>query len=96
MLTNLTLLLIKNAISWFEIPATDLDRATKFYENIFGISLFSMDTPNLTMRLFPLENPGAGIGGAIVLAKDFYKPSSSEGTLLYLNANPEGRSFSIE
>ncbi len=28
---------MNNAISWFEIGTTDLDRATKFYETIFGI-----------------------------------------------------------
>ena len=30
---------MQNAISWFEIPATDLDRATKFYETIFAVHL---------------------------------------------------------
>jgi predicted enzyme related to lactoylglutathione lyase len=28
---------LKNAISWFEIAATDLNRATTFYESIFGM-----------------------------------------------------------
>ncbi len=32
-------MVFKNAISWFEIPSTDLDRATKFYETIFDITL---------------------------------------------------------
>ena len=26
----------KNALSWFEIPVSDLERAQKFYEMIFG------------------------------------------------------------
>ena len=38
---------MKNAISWFEIPATDLDRAQKFYEAIFDITLNPMDTAQL-------------------------------------------------
>src|SRR6188472_2298412 len=32
---------MKNAISWFEIPSTDLDRAQRFYETIFKVELFS-------------------------------------------------------
>lgn len=30
---------MKNAISWFELPATDLDRAQKFYETILNIHM---------------------------------------------------------
>ena len=28
-----------NAINWFEIPATDISRAKKFYESIFEIAM---------------------------------------------------------
>ncbi len=79
----------KNAISWFEIPATDLDRAQDFYENIFDIIMISMDFPNIRMRMFPVENQMTGIGGAIVSAEGFYNPSSSDGVLIYLNGNPD-------
>ncbi|MBD0333650.1 MAG: VOC family protein [Chitinophagaceae bacterium] len=79
----------KNAISWFEIPATNLARAQKFYETIFDISLIPIDLENFKMRMFPLENPMSGVGGAVIYAKDFYKPSSTDGVLIYLNANPD-------
>jgi uncharacterized protein len=79
----------KNAISWFEIPTTDLDRAQKFYETIFAISLIPLDLQNLRMRMFPIENQMSGIGGALCNNKDFYKPSSTDGPLIYLNANPD-------
>lgn len=79
----------KNAISWFEIPAVDLARAQKFYETIFEISMIPMDTPNLQMRLFPIENMMEGIGGALSKAEGFYTPSATDGTLIYLNANPD-------
>lgn len=78
-----------NAISWFEIPATDLDRAQTFYETIFGVSLFPMDMPNFQMRMFPLQDPQNGVGGALVKAQDFYNPSATDGVLIYLNANPD-------
>lgn len=79
---------MKNAISWFEIPSTDLNRATKFYETIFGISLITMDMPNIKMRMFPLEDM-MGVGGAIVDSGGFHKPSATDGPLIYLNGNPD-------
>ena len=79
----------KNAISWFEIPATDLNRATQFYETIFGIILTPMDTPDIRLRIFPLEDMMTGVGGALADSGGFHKPSSTDGPLLYLNANPD-------
>ncbi len=81
-------MVFKHAISWFEIPTVDLERATKFYETIFDIKFFPMDTPNLKMRLFPIEDM-MNIGGALVHNKDFYKPSSTDGPMIYLNGNPD-------
>ena len=78
-----------NAISWFEIGTTDLDRATKFYETIFGVSLIPMDLPNIKMRMFPIDNMQTGIGGALVDSGGFHKPSATEGPLIYLNGNPD-------
>ena len=46
-------MIFKNAISWFEIPATDLNRAQKFYEHIFDIEMGEIDLQNIKMRLFP-------------------------------------------
>ena len=79
----------KNAISWFEIPTQDIDRATKFYETIFNVSLIPLDVQQLKMRMFPLENPMSGVGGALCYNKEFYKPSATDGPLIYLNGNPD-------
>ena len=79
----------KNAISWFEIPAIDLGRAQKFYETIFDIQMIPFDTPNFQMRMFPVEDMMTGIGGAISKAEGFYKPSATDGPLVYLNGNPD-------
>ena len=80
---------LKNAISWFEIPTIDLNRAQKFYETIFNIQMIPFDTPNFQMRMFPIEDMMNGIGGAISKAEGFYKPSATDGPLVYLNANPD-------
>ena len=81
-------MIFKHAISWFEIPTLDIDRATNYYETIFDIKMIAMDTPNIRMRLFPIENQ-MNIGGSLVFNKDFYKPSDSSGPLIYLNGNPD-------
>ena len=78
----------KNAISWFEIPTVDIDRAQKFYEIIFDTSLVPLDMQAIKMRMFPLED-SMGVGGALVYNAEFYKPSSTNGSLIYLNANPD-------
>ena len=80
---------MNNAISWFEIPATDLARATKFYETIFGVSLIVMDIPNIKMRMFPLDDMMTQVGGAVVDSGGFHRPSATEGPLIYLNGNPD-------
>ena len=82
-------MIFKNAISWFEIPTIDLQRAQTFYETVFEIQMIPMDTPNLKMRMFQIEDPMNGIGGALSYADGFYKPSATDGPLVYLNANPD-------
>ena len=81
-------MIFKNAISWFEIPATNLGRAQKFYESIFDIKLMPMDMENIQMRMFPLEDM-MGVGGAICTSDGFHKPSATDGPLIYLNGNPD-------
>lgn len=79
---------MKNAISWFEIPATDLNRAQAFYETILEIKMTKLDLANIKMRLFPIDDD-QGIGGSICDSGGFHKPSPTDGPLLYLNANPD-------
>ena len=80
---------MQNAISWFEIPATDLERAQKFYETIFAIDMIPMDKPDMRMRMFPIDDMMTGIGGALVESNGFHKSSATDGPLIYLNANPD-------
>ena len=80
---------MQNAISWFEIPTTDINRAQKFYETIFGITMMPMDMPNIKMRMFPLDDMMTQVGGALVDSGGFHKASATDGPLIYLNANPD-------
>lgn len=77
-----------NAINWFEIPATDLQRAKAFYEAIFDFQMHIMDMgDDLEMALFPSDQEG--VGGAVIKNEEWYSPSETHGALLYLNANPD-------
>lgn len=80
---------MQNAISWFEIPTTDIDRAQKFYEAIFGMTMIPMDMPNIKMRMFPLDDMMTQVGGALCDSGGFHKASATDGPLIYLNANPD-------
>lgn len=80
---------MKNAISWFEIPTTDIDRAQNFYERIFNIKMNFLGFKNIKMSMFPIDNSMEGIGGALVQTDGFHKPSATDGPLIYLDGNPD-------
>ena len=69
------------------IPANDLDRAAKFYETVFSITMEAMDMPGLQMRNFPGDGISGKVGGALAKS-DMHKPSAT-GSVVYLNANPD-------
>lgn len=78
----------KNIISWFELPVSDMDRAKTFYETIFDVELELMVLgDNFKMAVFPSGE--SAVGGALVWNEDWYKPCSSHGPLIHLNANPD-------
>ena len=74
-----------NALNWFEIPVSDMDRALKFYNAIFGTEMSSMEPmPGFNMAMFPAED---GVGGAL-LQGEGYVPSK-EGAVVYLNGGED-------
>jgi predicted enzyme related to lactoylglutathione lyase len=48
---------MKNAIDWFEIPVTDLDRAQGFYEQVLDAKMDRAEMPEsqMTMAVFPYD-----------------------------------------
>lgn len=76
----------RNALNWFEIPVEDFDRARKFYGTIFDTELQTFEIGGASLASLPC-GPGTGVGGALAKV-DTAKPSMN-GTLVYLNANPD-------
>lgn len=76
-----------NAINWFEISVSDISRAKKFYETIFGISMDTQNMMGMDMAFFP-GDPGNGkVSGALVQGQ-MHTPST-DGVKIYLNGNPD-------
>jgi uncharacterized protein len=73
---------MRDAVSWFELPVTDLDRARAFYATIVGTSLGEIaEADGRRFAMFPAEG---GVSGAIVQGEG-YVPST-DGALVFLNA----------
>ena len=60
---------MSNPVGFFEIFVDDIERAKKFYESIFGVSLEKMDDPTdstVDMFAFPADYSQYGASGALV------------------------------
>lgn len=79
-MTNVT-----NAITWFEIPTSDFERAVAFYTTIFGHEISTGDFMGVPHAFFPYQ--GEGVGGAIISRPD--TQPGSDGPVIYLNAGNE-------
>lgn len=72
---------LKDYVSWFEIPAYDITRATAFYNAIYNMEMEYQQNGDFHMAYFPAEK---GIGGALIQGPGCYP--NDTGVLIYLNA----------
>jgi len=73
---------MRHAISWFELPVNELERATVFYSTILGVDLAEIaEADDRRFAMFPAED---GVSGALVQGEG-YVPTV-EGALVFLNA----------
>jgi uncharacterized protein len=73
---------MKNALNWFEIPVSDLDRACGFYEKVLAVPLRRETFFGVPNALFPFQEPG--VGGALV--RDERRPVTAGGSVIYIDA----------
>lgn len=69
----------KDPITWIEIPVADFKRGVHFYEQVFQLSLQSMDLGDLQMATFPDR------GAALCHRPQFYQPGE-QGAIVYFAA----------
>ena len=56
-----------NSLNWFEIPAKDVNRAQKFYENIFSLKMEPMpEMMGMKMVGFPADMGNGKVSGATI------------------------------
>lgn len=74
-----------NPVAWFEIFVQDMDRAKKFYESVFQVTLRRLDAPfpEIELWAFPADTNGYGAGGALVKMKG--APSGGNSTRVYFH-----------
>ena len=72
---------MQNLINWFEIPATNFNRAVSFYKAILDLKIEEAEMFGSKMGFFPTD--GTNVSGAIVQGED-YQPST-DGVVAYLN-----------
>jgi len=74
---------MQNAVSWFEIPVTDIDRAQAFYETVLGRKLRREDFGSHTLAVFPYDKPATG--GALQAGAS---ARAGSGIRIYLDCMP--------
>ena len=73
---------MSTVINWFDIPATNLERAVKFYESVLGIKLIQENMLGARMAIFPAK-PGEATGA--IMAREGVTPGTT-GPTIYLKA----------
>jgi len=72
---------MQNALTWFEIPVADLDRAQRFYETVLGRTLRREAFGGPAMAVFPHDEPAPG--GCLQVGEP-----GSGGIRIYLDCHP--------
>jgi predicted enzyme related to lactoylglutathione lyase len=72
-----------NAVNWFEIAVTDIERAKGFYEKVFKVAFDYMEMGDTKMYSFKGDSEKHGSMGCI-FQSDKVKPSA-EGTTVYFS-----------
>jgi predicted enzyme related to lactoylglutathione lyase len=76
----------ENALNWFEISVTDINRAKKFYEAVLSVKMDEQEMMGMKMAFFPYDMNGKVSGGLV--QGPMHKPSA-DGAKVYLNGNPD-------
>lgn len=76
---------VRHALNWFEVPATDLSRARRFYEAVLATELAEVPFGEDLMAMFPTSE--GAVGGCLIQGHAVQAPADG-GTVIYLDARP--------
>lgn len=76
-----------NPVAWFEIYVQDMDRARRFYESVFQVTLQKLNAPfpGVELWAFPADMSTYGTAGALVKMNGF--PAGGNATLVYFHCD---------
>ncbi|GAB5531562.1 MAG: VOC family protein [Roseivirga sp.] len=73
-----------NPVCWFDINVANLERAKKFYETVFNITLVDLPIEWGKQSTFPFENDGTNATGALVEKENYI--ASDNNTVVYFSS----------
>ncbi|MDA3613558.1 VOC family protein [Polluticaenibacter yanchengensis] len=80
-----------NPVIYFEIPVTDMQRAQKFYTEVFDFHFEPASIDGYEMMYFPFYESSTGITGALAKG-DVYQPSK-KGIIIYFRTHDIDRTL---
>ena len=70
---------MKNALTWFEIPVSNMMKAKPFYETVLQCKLSDMVIEHVKLAIFPATE----VSGALIEETDYQAPEKAP--VIYLN-----------
>ena len=76
-----------NPVVWFEIYVQNIDRAKRFYESVFQVTLQKLNAPfpGIELWVFPSDMGSYGASGALVRMEGF--SSGGNSTIVYFRCD---------
>lgn len=78
---------MSNAISWFEIPVKNFERAKSFYNNMLSTEITDHHMDNAKYGVFSYDSDNNKVGGAIIEMEGI--EPSTQGATVYLNGGDD-------
>ena len=78
---------MEHIVTWFEVPALDIDRAVSFYRTVFGYDMQRHDHADCQQAFFPFDQ--SGVAGALICGLGM-KPCA-DGVIVFLDAGRDLR-----
>lgn len=78
---------ISNVVGWFDIYVQNLDRAKKFYENVFETKLVMLDDPSGETKMMAFESSRDSYGASGALVQSKFAKLGMGGTMIYFSVD---------
>jgi uncharacterized protein len=88
---NLKEFIMQNAITWFEIPTLNLDKAQQFYESMLQCTMQRLTLGPSEGAAFPYDQASDSVGGALICGPTAPVTATGKGSglLIYLDCRKD-------